>query len=625
MNDERAPAYPVLLARAGAPVLFRGRPCRIERIESFDAVIVVDELSNEVMLASPHDLRVRISEEDGEKECEGESYTFTEAEMDMAVHRTRALLPFALNNQPVSHESLDALEKDLDLGPSQIYAMIAKLKASPCPVAIARKRRGPKQGSKKLDAEVERVIAAEIKVAKRSHSILNIGTIWENVDLGCDAIGKRSPCERTVRARIESTEHELLRRKKLGKRRAHERVTPMPGTLTTTAALALVEIDHSPLDIFLVSSETRSLIGRAYVTVVLDTHTRAVLGFYLTLEAPSSLSVALALVHAMTPKEAWLAQRGLSDLKWPMYGLIKALRLDHGSDLHAKALSSGCKRWGIAPPRFRIKKEEGAYVERIIGTIQARASQEPGATGNDPKKKRLEYDQANDAQMTLQEAEIWLAREIAQRYHVKRHTTLQMSPNQAWTAAYTTPRGLELPPVITDVRGLLISFLPSETRKIGHDGIHIFGSRYYSHELAPFVGRLGAVQVRYDPRNMARIYVDVGDGRFIDISYADTTQPSLPLFEIKAARREIKKQYPNQFDAHARRQFQRDRNKDRKASKESTQEARYQERLLQAKSSNNNDAANGSALREPPKATRVEDVESLDYDVPIVASMGGDI
>jgi len=532
---------------------------------------------------------------------------------------------YALNDQPVSHEDLENLEKQLDLGRSQIYMAIAKLKASPCPIAIARKRRGPKKGSKKLSPEVEGVVAAQIRSASASHSTLDIRTIWENVDLACDEIGKTGPCERTVQARIASIKHELLRRKKLGKRRAHERATPMPGTLKTTAALALVEIDHSPLDIFLVSSATRSLIGRAYVTVVLDTHTRAVLGFHLSLEAPSSLSVALALVHAMTPKEAWLAERGLSNLKWPMYGLIKALRLDDGADFHAKALSSGCRRWGMEPPRFRIKKEEGAYVERIIGTIQARASQEPGASGNDPRKNRREFDPANDAQMTLQEAEKWLVRQIAQRYHIKKHGSLGMSPYQAWTVAHTTPRGLVLPAVITDVRSLLISFLPIKMRKINHDGIHLFGDRYYSHELAPYVGRTSSVEVRYDPRNMAHIYVDVGDGIFVDVCYADMTKPALPLFEIKALRREKKLKYPEQFDAETRRQFQRDINNDRRASAQAKREARLQERLLQAKNSSASDPTAVSTPSSSATVPHAEEFDRADYNAPATVSMEGDV
>jgi putative transposase len=621
MGAASAHSYPVLSAEPGAPVMYRGRPCRIERIESFDSVVVQDEVSEELIIASPHDLRVRISGRDGEDaEC-----AVTESEIDIAIKRTTLLLPYVLNDQAVSHEDLENLEKKLDLGRSQIYLAIAKLRVSPCPMAIARKRRGPKKGSTKLSPEVEDVVAAQIKAASASHSTLDIHTIWENVDLACDKIGKTGPCERTVHARIASTKHELLRRKKLGKRRAHERTTPMPGTLKTTSALALVEIDHSPLDIFLVSSATRSLIGRAYVTVVLDTHTRAVLGFHLSLEAPSSLSVALALVHAMSPKEAWLAERGLSNIKWPMYGLIKGLRLDDGADFHARALSTGCKRWGMAPPRFRIKKEEGAYVERIIGTIQARASQEPGASGNDPKKRRCQYDQANDAQMTLQEAEKWLAREIAQRYHIKRHSSLGMSPGQAWIAAHTTPRGLVLPPVITDVRSLLISFLPIQMRKLNHDGIHLFGGRYYSHELAPFVGRDGKVEVCYDPRNMARIYVDVGDGIFVDVCYADMTKPALPLFEIKSIRRELKLKYPEQFDAEARRQFQRDKNSDRQASAQTTKEKRHEERLLQAKNSATNDSVAGSTPSSSVAVPRVEELDRADYSAPAIVSMEGDV
>ena len=78
----------------------------------------------------------------------------------------------------------------------------------------------------------------------------------------------------------------------------------------------------------------------------IDVATRVIVGFYVSLEAPSSTSVALCLTQAVLPKESWLAQRGL-DCSWPVWGLPRALHSDNGADFTAAALRRGCAMHGI--------------------------------------------------------------------------------------------------------------------------------------------------------------------------------------------------------------------------------------------------------------------------------------
>jgi putative transposase len=77
--------------------------------------------------------------------------------------------------------------------------------------------------------------------------------------------------------------------------------------------LDVCQIDHMPTDINFVEviGGAGTFVGRAYLTIVTDVATRCVLGFCLTLEKPSSLSVALCLAQAQCPREAWLAARGI--------------------------------------------------------------------------------------------------------------------------------------------------------------------------------------------------------------------------------------------------------------------------------------------------------------------------
>ncbi|RBH40617.1 integrase, partial [Pseudomonas sp. MWU13-2860] len=51
--------------------------------------------------------------------------------------------------------------------------------------------------------------------------------------------------------------------------------------------LERVEIDHTPFNIFVIDEESMLVLGRPYITVIIDCHTRMILGFYLSFSPPS--------------------------------------------------------------------------------------------------------------------------------------------------------------------------------------------------------------------------------------------------------------------------------------------------------------------------------------------------
>ena len=86
-----------------------------------------------------------------------------------------------------------------------------------------------------------------------------------------------------------------------------------------TAPLEQVQIDHTVIDLIVVDERDRQPIGRPYLTIAIDVFTRCVLGMVVTLEAPSSVSVGLCLVHVACDKRPRL--EGLNiEMEWPMSG-----------------------------------------------------------------------------------------------------------------------------------------------------------------------------------------------------------------------------------------------------------------------------------------------------------------
>jgi transposase InsO family protein len=82
---------------------------------------------------------------------------------------------------------------------------------------------------------------------------------------------------------------------------------------------------------------------RPWLTLAIDVASRMAAGFYLSLEYPSSTSVALAIRHMALPKTSWLAERNAVG-DWPVHGLPTAIHIDNAREFRGKALAWGASR-----------------------------------------------------------------------------------------------------------------------------------------------------------------------------------------------------------------------------------------------------------------------------------------
>jgi putative transposase len=188
-----------------------------------------------------------------------------------------------------------------------------------------------------------------------------------------------------------------------------------------------VQIDHTRVDAIVVDETHRLPIGRPWLTLAVDVATRVVVGLYVSLEAPSSTSVALCLSQAVLPKESWLRSRALT-CAWPAWGVPRAVHADNGADFTSSALRRGCDEHGIALILRPIATPHyGGHIERLIGTIMGRVHLLPGTTGSNSMDKGA-YPAEGESALTMAELEVWLAIEICEHYHQRVHRSLRRSP-----------------------------------------------------------------------------------------------------------------------------------------------------------------------------------------------------
>jgi len=277
-------------------------------------------------------------------------------------------------------------------------------------------------------------------------------------------------------------------------------------------ALERAEVDHTPLDIFVVDKNGETL-GRAYLTVVVDKRTRVILGFNLGFEGPSTISVLRALKHAVSPKTYLREKFPEVENDWPMFGLIELLAMDNGPEFHSPAFKVTVMDMAIAREFAYMPRGKPFFkgqVENIQGyTNRSIASGQPGATKShhwQRNKERPPEDYAVHTQDSLNRMlHIW----ICDIYHQNIHSALGTSPYKAWMEV-TSQMPVRLPASKEQLD--LACTLPI-TRRLQAYGVEVCYLRTFnSDELGRLMRRYMharsiTVEVRYKPYKLDKVWV----------------------------------------------------------------------------------------------------------------------
>lgn len=422
--------------------------------------------------------------------------------------------------------------RELGVRKTRLYELIERFRASPVVSSLVAGRRGPKKGSSRLTLEQDQLIDAAIKEFYRTRQKPSVNALRRRLRQLCQQRGMRPPSWDAIKARVARTDERLLVQDREGSQAARARFAPVVGEYHASHALEVVQIDHTKVDVFVVDSVHREPIGRPWLTLAIDVASRMVAGFYVSLEAPSSTSVALAIQHLVLPKEPWLARLGIA-AEWPVAGIPDALHLDNAKEFKARALARGCEEHGVRLIYRPVARPHyGGHIERLIGTMMGAVHLLPGTTFSNVADLG-DYDSAKQAVMTLDELERWLALEVV-RYHSESHAALKQPPVAAWREALAARPSPPSHP--KDPAEFLLDFLPFKERKIRRDGVRLFDLRYWDDVLSPWAGRLRRwLRIKYDPRDLSKVFVEDPDGGHWPVRIADLSRPRITLAEHRQA------------------------------------------------------------------------------------------
>ncbi|MCF3948702.1 transposase family protein [Acidiphilium iwatense] len=361
------------------------------------------------------------------------------------------------------------------------------------------------------------------------------------------AVALMPPSMKALRARVSARSLRERIKARDGPAVMNNRLRQVKIGLRPIRPLQIVQVDHTKVDIMLVDDVTRACIGRPWLTAVLDVHTRMVVGLALSLDPPSAAVAGLAVTHAVLPKEEQLADIGIN-LIWPTHGIPEIIHVDNGAEFHSRAFERGCQQHGIrleyrppATPRF------GGHIERLMGTLMSRVHGLPGTTFSNVAV-RGDYQSENRAVLSFREFERILILDVLGPYHNEVHSALGGTPAAAWEDGVA---GLSIRQP-ADPDAFRLDFLPFEERVVRRDGIRLFNVFYQDGVLAHIVeSGSSKLRVKYDPRDLSAVFVELPAGDHVRVPYADIGRPPITLWEHRFATKHLRENGRRSVDEHA--------------------------------------------------------------------------
>ncbi len=225
-----------------------------------------------------------------------------------------------------------------------------------------------------------------------------------------------------------------------------------------TRILERVEIDHTPLKI-VVGTEAGPL-GQPWLTVLVDYHSRMIVGFCIGFEPPSYAVIMEALRHAILPKSYVREQFPSITNDWPCFGIPSKLVCDRGTDLTSKDLENAAFQLGIeldfTPPRTPNFK---GTVESFFDTLNDQLlSSLPGRTFRS-WERRADYNPDEGPLLPYATLVEIIHLHLIDVHSQQRHPTATKSRLEMWQES-----AAEFPPALPTCRRSRILATPQQGR-----------------------------------------------------------------------------------------------------------------------------------------------------------------
>ncbi|APF81546.1 Mu transposase C-terminal domain-containing protein [Vibrio cholerae] len=576
---------------------------RIVQILDFESVIAVDVETGRTVplrIGELRNIQESISTHSHSETLQDLS-DIADEDWQVAQKRYAAIRPL-IGQLYIGREGAERRAKEVGINVATLYRWLKRFNAYGSVTALLPMKRGWKEGNQRISKEADDIIHQVIRDYYLTPQRPTVKKTVIEVFRRCNERGIQSPSHMTIRARITRVSEKDRLRARGFREKALNKFSPVPGSFPNADyPLAVVQIDHTPADIILVDDLYRKPIGRPWITLAVDVHTRMVVGYYLSFDPPSETSVGMCVANSILPKEEWLLLHNV-DTQWPVWGIPNTIHVDNGADFRSNNFQRSCLAYGINLEFRPVRQPRyGGHIERLLGTLLREIHDLPGTTFSSIKD-REGYDAEKHASMTKSEFETWLVTLICKVYHQRLHSSIGMSPMRKWEIGIfgnNQVQGIGLPPRPADRMTALLDFLPSFRRTVQTFGVTIDGMRYYAEALRPWIGSKDLetgkkldLLFRRDPRDISSIwFFDPDIKQYFKIPFADQAIPPMSIWEYQQAREKLKREGIDSVNEHQvlrsitelRAQVDEAKEKSKKARRQAQRRKEHEKNLIQNK------------------------------------------
>lgn len=322
----------------------------------------------------------------------------------------------------------------------------------------------------------------------------------------CRDAGKQ-PFSRSTAVRVFNEIDPRLRDlRKLGSDYVSKRYGAYPSDFELNGPLSRLQIDGTTANIMLIDDETGKLLGRPYLTVVIDDYSSAFLAVDISFCSPSRATTAAAMYQALMNKQSLLSALGMNEEAWPVYGWPSGVLVDKGSEFDNHHLRATCDKFGIKY-EYRNRVQQGGAVEdgvKLLNTFFVQRLE--GSTGARPR---------GDADFNPEAKAVYNLRRFSQMLYgevIRLNNTVRevdrLTPIQRWESGLKR-LGIQRPPALSakKAEAFMINMLPGGRVQVRPEGIKYKGVVYDHGPTRPLINRHKSVSVRRSPLNLHQLYV----------------------------------------------------------------------------------------------------------------------
>lgn len=314
----------------------------------------------------------------------------------------------------------------------------------------------------------------------------------------------------TLRREIKKIDRYALNASRYGRAYANNEWRYSLRGVNATRALQRYEIDHTMLDIVVVSDTTGMPLGRPTITAVVDAYSSYVAGFFISFWGPGLATTFSALKVAFAPKDDFQLTSLNIASPWLGMGVCEMLVMDNGMEFHSQQLRSLAQRLHMDLLFNRVRQP---WLKPVVEQTFGKLGHHLPSTGRveKPRDNYLPVSADQTAAITFSA----LCQGITMAF-------IDVHANSINDRTLARPIDLfgesleKLPPpmLMGPAQDLDIVMGEQATKVIGNEGVIQDYIRYNTPELQQIRRQIGLkfkTEIRYHPDNLDRIYVRVPD------------------------------------------------------------------------------------------------------------------